>query len=206
VGAGLACLPNDEVWFHHWIVGTPFLYVAIALLLAGPGEPARATDTRRRALGVVVGVLLVNRLVVMGLLVGWLADGRASRGFDPELDRLGRFAARQGDDVTFVAATWGIATQVFCWSNAREGVVSEPFWSYTGPEQLQPVLQGRRAFYLLSTVPLSDVTPESSRRILRDATTLADWTQAPVDAELAGLRTVLVTKHVRSAEGPPPLR
>lgn len=205
VGLGLACLPSEEVWFHHWIVGTPFQYGAIAWCAAGFG--AASTAGRARALQgvlkVVLGILLVNRLVVMAGVVGWLAEGRAARGFDPELNRLGAFAARQDDDVTFIAATWGVGTQIYCFSNGREGVVAEPFWSYAGPRDLEQAAEGRRAFYVVATVPLSDVSPESSMRIMMDAGALAGWTVAPVEPEVASLRTLHVTKHLRSRTSSP---
>jgi hypothetical protein len=199
VGLGLACLPSDEVLSHHWIVGTPSQYAAIALALA---QPARLTAAGWRARGTalkaVVAILLANRLVVMSVVLSGIVSGRASREFDPELNRLGAFAARQAPDVTFVAATWGVGTQIYCFSNGRAGVVSEPFWSYSGPEDLERVVEGRRVFYVVSTDPISDVSPTTSRRIMADAGTLGGWKAAPLEAEAGTFRTVHLAKYVRT--------
>jgi hypothetical protein len=208
-GLGLAFLPHDEVLSYHWIVGTPFQYVAIALCVAlpaarpGGGGAAGRPTPRQVALGAVLAVLLLNRLVVMSGVVGWLAEGRAAPAFDPDLNRLGAFVARQGDDVTFVAATWGVATSIYSFSNGREGVVSEPYWSYSGPGDLERATSGRRVFYVVSTVPPSEVSPESTRRIVRDAGVLPGWTAASAEPELASLHALLVTKYVRSSDSFP---
>jgi hypothetical protein len=76
--------------------------------------------------------------------------------------------------------------------------VSEPFWSYAGPEDLERVVEGRRVFYLVSTDPISEVSPMTSRRILADARTLGGWQAAPAEAEVGSFRTVHLAKYVRA--------
>jgi hypothetical protein len=73
-GLGLACLPSEEVLSHHWIVGTPFHYVAIAVA-GSQGAPFTAAAWRARArataVKAMVAILLVNRLVVLsGVMSG----------------------------------------------------------------------------------------------------------------------------------------
>ena len=57
IGVGLFALPN-RTWAHHWIIGTPFQYLAIALSIRSPdGTPARLPRLSWASRAVFLGAL-----------------------------------------------------------------------------------------------------------------------------------------------------
>jgi hypothetical protein len=193
---------------HHWIIGTPFQYVALALAAAtwGPWVPAPPGGGEQRGMSPVLRPVLacsVGIVLVTGLLgtqrftqAAWRGD--ASRTFSPELNTLGRFAARQGPDTVFVAADWGMALPIYCLANGRAGSVEEPFWSYRGPETLERLLAAPhlRSLFVVGPIPPTGVAPDATRRIFEDAARLEGWREVPVEGDLGSLRVIRVRRFV----------
>lgn len=121
IGLQMPLLPSTTM-VHHWILGTPFQYAAVGMLLgllasqAGAGSPVR---WHRGLVTVLIAATLAGRIVSVAALERHLADGAASTAFDPSLTRLGEAAAAEASDVMFVATTWGVATQIVCLSNGQ---------------------------------------------------------------------------------------
>ncbi|HYO15174.1 MAG TPA: hypothetical protein VE685_18415 [Thermoanaerobaculia bacterium] len=201
---GLYLLPRPT-WAHHWLLGTPFQYTAVALAL-----PAlRRGEGRRPALGLALvaltALLLAIRLPGLVETERALGTGRASSAWDPSLAEIGRFAAERPAGAVFVASDWGVATQILAFSGGLPGLVYEPFWRYDGPAQLRRIQEesGARILYLY-LVRLRNprrVVPGATERIERDLEADPRWREVPAEPEAAGLREVLVRKFVPSGLG-----
>jgi len=194
---GLYFLPRPT-WVHHWLLGTPFQYAAVALAL-----PALSRGTgRRKALGIALAALTALWLVVRlpGLIQTEraLAAGRASSAWDPSLAAIGRFAAEREMGTVFIASDWGVATQILAFSGGRPGLVHEPFWRYQGPRQLRALEEesGARVLYLVRLRVPPRTVPGALERIEHDLLDDPRWREVPVEPEVARLRQVLVRKLV----------
>src|SRR5712692_415794 len=195
VGIALYLFPR-KTWIHHWVLGTPFHYVAIGLGLESL-KRLRA-DIPGFLLRVVVGVLLAVRLVGEVSLERALWRGEATLSWPPSLTQLGQFAKNRADEAVFVAADWGVATQIYCLSNGRPGLVHQTFWSYRGPEDLLQLQQksGTNVLYVVSLNPPSNVMPETTQRILRDLKNSPSWRETEVDHAASNLAAVTVRKFL----------
>ncbi|MFP5288597.1 MAG: hypothetical protein ACLGI9_22870 [Thermoanaerobaculia bacterium] len=193
VGLGLYLLPRPT-WAHHWILGTPFQYAAVALALS-------ALRTRRAlgfALAALTALWLASRLPGLVETERALLAGRASTAWDPSLAEIGRFAADRPARTVFVASDWGVATQILAFSGGRRGLVYEPFWRYEGPEQLRRIQEesGARVLYLVRLRNPPRPVPGATERIERDLAADPRWREVPVEPEAARLKAVLVRKLV----------
>lgn len=149
VGLQMPLLPSTTS-VHHWILGTPFHYAALGVAFGD-------LKVRRAAWGWVWSacllVLVAGRVPSVIAMERHLLEGAASADFDPALTRLGQLAAREPDDVMFVATTWGVATQIVCFSNGRPDRVVESFWRDDPENQVSRLLERHprlRVFYLVA--------------------------------------------------------
>lgn len=193
VWIGLWLLPRST-WAHHWILGTPFQYAALALALSAEG----GQRLRRPALAVLAALWIAARLPGLVAVEAALARGSASPSWDPSLARIGKFAAARAGEAVFLASDWGVATQIHCFGNGRPGLVHEPFWQYRGPEQLREITRtsGRGFLYLVRLRQAPEVVPGATDRIERDLADDPGLREVPVEPEVAALREVLVKKFV----------
>jgi hypothetical protein len=203
IALGLYLLPR-QTWVHHWLLGTPFHYAAVALAL-----PAfRWGKGRRKALGIALAALTV--LWLAARLPGFLrtehalAAGRASSAWDPSLAEIGRFAAERPEGTLFFASDWGVANQILAFSGGRPGRVQEPFWRYQGPAQLRAIEEesGARVLYLVRLRNPPRTIPGALERIEHDLLDDPRWREVPVEAEAARLKQVLVRKLVQNGYNP----
>jgi len=206
VGYGAVCLGlyflPRPTWVHHWLLGTPFQYAAVALAL-----PALSRGIgRQKALGITLAVLtalwLAMRLPGLVQTERALAAGRASSSWDPSLAEIGRFAADREKGTIFIASDWGVATQILAFSGGRPGLVYEPFWRYQGPEQLRTLEEesGARVLYLVRLRDPQRTVPGAMERIEHDLLDDPRWREVPVEAGAARLRQVFVRKLVLRPE------
>jgi hypothetical protein len=149
----------------------------------------------------LIAVLLIVRLAGMISIERALWRGEAGVAWHPDLTQLGRFAADRAGEAIFIAADWGVATQIYCFSNGRPGFVEEPIWSYAGPTQLLRLQQqsGTDTLYAVALKPPSSVKPATTERIFRDLASSPYWREAPVDAEASSFSAVTVRKFVSAA-------
>lgn len=195
VWIGLWLLPR-ATWAHHWILGTPIQYAALALALSAPME--------KRFWGAVLAALwIAARLPGLIAVEQALARGSASPAWDPSLARLGKFAAARADEAVFIASDWGVATQIHTFGNGRPGLVHEPFWRYRGAETLRdiPRTGNRRVLYLVRLRNPPRVVPGTTDRIERDLAADPGLREVPAEPEAAALREVLVRKYIVLPEG-----
>jgi hypothetical protein len=201
VGIGLLLMPRTTQ-MHHWLVGTPFQYAAVALAsgeIVRLGRHGAAPRLLRPVFLAGVGGLIALRGIALISLIGLLGAGRASTQWDPSLTRLGQFAATHAEDSAFVAADWGVATPIYCLADGRPGLVLEPSRGYQGLGSIERWIAptGKRTLYLVTKRPFSEVTPEATRAILRDVQASPHWAMVPAEAEIADLKPVQVWKFVR---------
>jgi hypothetical protein len=201
VGTGLWAMPR-ATWVHHWILATPFQYLAIALALRA--LPWRGTSGGRRVAGLTLAVLVTLflglRLAALGSLENALRHGSASEAWDPSLAELGQFAARRPAGTVFVATDWGVATQILCFANGRPGRVVEPFWDERGlavPE-IAASIDGAQTLYLVRLRRETGLFPATAR-IEREIAADPSWRAVPLEAESSGWRALSLRKYVRSA-------
>jgi len=197
IGIGLRLLPR-ATWVHHWILATPFQYLALALALpslAG-SRPARAGG--RIGLTLLLASWLALRLAAVVSLTGALGRGAASEAWDPSLAALGRFSARQAPGTLFVATGWGVGTQILCFNDGRPDRMVEPFWESSALSAPRTAEALRRAgtLYLVRLRRSSGDFP-ATRRIEQEIATGPDWREVPVEAESLGWPAVLLRKFVR---------
>lgn len=200
IGVLLWLMPR-VTWAHNWLVGTPFNALAIAVAVAVSSRSR--SDRRPRALPFVVGAWLVVRLVFLGATAVDLGRGRTSSRFDPSLAAVAEFAAAHADDAVFVASTWGVATQIYCVAQGREGLVYEPFWhddAGARVEALRNRLAGRTLYLVRLRVPLG-VRPAATAAVESALEDPSAWRELPADRSLAGLAAVEVRAfEVNAAE------
>lgn len=206
VGAGLWAMPRATA-VHHWILATPFQYLAIALALRA--LPWQETSGGKRIAGLTLAVLatlwLGLRLAALGSLESALRHGSASEAWDPSLTRLGQFAARRPPGTLFVATDWGVATQILCFANGKPGRVVEPFWDERGlgiPE-IAAAIDEARTLYVVRLRRETGRFPVTDR-IEREIASDPSWRAVLPEAEASGWRAVSLRKYVRAVSGAPP--
>jgi hypothetical protein len=203
VAAGLQILPR-ATWVHHWILATPFQYVAIAVALRGLAW--RKTSGARKIAALTLAVLatlwLGLRLAALASLESALRNGKASEAWDPSLAELGRFAARHLSGTLFVATDWGVGTQILCYANGRPGRVVEPFWDARGVEvpEIAAAIERAEALYLVRLRRGTGLFPATAR-IEREIASNPSWREVVPEAETSGWRAVSLRKYVRSLNG-----
>ncbi|MCD4749221.1 MAG: hypothetical protein K8R59_07595 [Thermoanaerobaculales bacterium] len=159
--------------FYHWMVGTPFQYAGLALVASACIEMFfwRRTTIMpillQQALFIVVGLMIVlPRISDAVWLQSQLTAGKYSHRWSPELSQMGVFAADHQEDAIFVAADWGVATQIICYLNGMPGKVAELFWYYQAePDFLCLLGQQVKRVYVVNLRPPVNVVPENTRRI-----------------------------------------
>ena len=124
-----------------------------------------------------------------------LLDVKTGAAFDPALTRLGEFVARR-QKALFVAATWGIGTQMYCLSNGEPGRVAEPFWDVSRVEELRDVMRRKekQTVYLVVVTRYLDLFPELSANVIKAVEEAELWQEVPVDPKLIGLAEIRVRK------------
>ena len=197
VGVFVMLLPG-KTYVHHWILGTPFQYLAIALAVADAPERSQST---RRFLTLAAGALLLLRLPALYSTEDALMHGKASTGFDPSFTKLAQFAGRHPES-QFVATTWGTGVQMYCLSDGQPDHVFEPFWDAARIEQLKAMLKepNRRFLYLTELPGAVALRADLTARTVKAVEESAEWQEVPVDPELSNLAVVRVRKFERRVQ------
>jgi hypothetical protein len=210
VGVALPLLPHGTAE-HHWVIGTPFQYLALGFAGAAIVSRARAGAALRAGFLVSVIVLLAARIPPgMAVAEAW-RDERYSLTWDDSLNTAAAYIANQPASTIFIAANWGIGTQVFCLANGRQDFVFELFWNYGGPETLYPVLapadrQLVLAAALRPAAPILPGTINTQRQvtdaIFKDLATAPGWEEVPLDPAIRSLRAVEIRAFRRTPARP----
>ncbi len=211
IGVALFLLPN-ATWAHHWVIGTPFQYLALAMAIAGRDHPVVRSPRpaflgRAALLGAVVALMAV-RVYGAVELARALGRGDASDAWSPSLTRLGELgAARAGHDV-FLAGNWGVGIQMYCLSDGSPELVREAYLAYEGPTGPAPGTLPDpariRALYLVLKAPPYMPDTAGTRRLIAAIEGRPDLREVPVEADFARLAGVKVRKFLDSHAGSTP--
>jgi hypothetical protein len=149
---------------------------------------------------VCVIVLFVGRVPGVFSSYEAIRDDHFTAEWDPSVNEAARFAATLPPGGIFIAADWGVATQVFCLSNGRQNFVFEPFWHYEGRESMAQILDPpeRQLALIAAPRPRSPVAVGVTDRIFDDVRTSRDWVETPVDERIASLRSVEIRAFRRT--------
>jgi hypothetical protein len=205
VGVSLYLLPKRTA-VHHWIIGTPFQYTAIMLAFQGSFLNNSRVQSHRRFLRLLllffISILLLTRFVGIIPITKAFSRGQASLNWDSSLSKIGYFAASRADEAIFIAADWGLATQIFCLSNGNPRLVYELFWDYEGPGQIRKLLKesSKKTLYAISMNRRTGEQPEVTDYILNDIEKMTDLKEVPIEKDLLELRAVKVRKYSYVAE------
>lgn len=203
IGLEIFFLPR-ETWAHHWIVGTPFPYVGVALCLQGLVTRElrwpRVAPPAAVFVGALAALWIATRLPTMVRTVADLQSDTAGPGFDPSFKALGRFSARKSSDAVFVASTWGVGLQIYSYAGGKPGLVREVFWSYRDADDVDRFWResGKRELWVVGAkLPLPPNLDVAARL---DADMLADRRWHPIDTpkEVRDLPRVTVRGFVRA--------
>jgi len=205
VGVGLWAMPR-ATGPHHWILATPFQYLAIALALRAlpPRESSGGRKIARITLAVLATLWLGLRLASLGSLEKELRLGSASEAWDPSLAELGRFAARRPPATLFVATDWGVGNQILCFNDGKPGRVVEPFWDDRGlaAPEIAAAIDKARTLYLVRLRRETAGLPATAR-IERETAANPWWREVVPEPETSGWRAISLRKYVRTASGGP---
>ncbi len=197
IAAALAILPR-ETSAHHWIIGTPFQYAAIALALGG----RNGDGAFRRLLPAACACLIAIRLPALVEAERSFASGKSSAAYDPAFKRLARLAGINAADAAFIASDWGSATQIYCGSDGRDDTVYEPFWNANPARTAMEIAEGTRknTLFVVTTGMGPSRLAEASKAIREAISRSPGWQSVPVDPEFTNLGPVEVRKFVRRPE------
>ncbi len=131
--------------------------------------------------------------------VSALSLGKTSSIWDPSLTTIGIFGANHSEDSVFIAADWGIAAQIECFSSAKPGLVHELFWDYKGSLQLAEIINsiGKQNLYIAAIIPPTTWVGDSTKRIFSDIEQMPGWREVPAEAEIRNLKAVQIRKWIR---------
>jgi hypothetical protein len=200
IGVVLYFMPRST-WAHHWILGTPFQYLAMVLAIQSlPTASPLKPDTWSPAwiativLALVWAPVRTERLLT---LQGALARGESSEHYHPDLNELGRYGAGH-DEAHFAAASWGVAFPIVCFSNGRRGMVREYFWNYDGLATVEAQMKRhkKRVLYLVSLQP-GNIMPQFDRTtdMERDLGSSAAWSRPPLPPQLSKLDGLRISRY-----------
>jgi hypothetical protein len=195
VGVGLFLLPN-RTGPYHWVIGTPFQYLALAMALMRPARPPirlpRLAVVCRAALMGAIGVLMIGRAQGTLDLVDAFNRGASSQDWDPSLTRLGELVAKRAGHNRFIAGNWGVATQMYCLADGDPELVRELFWETT--PRLETSLDPDRFhfFYLILKVPQAFPDPILTQRLISAFERHPNLREVPVEGDFARLAAIQV--------------
>lgn len=192
--AVLLLLLPQTTYIHHWILGTPFQYAAIALALH-----ASLPRGLRVVLAGIVLVLLMSRVPNVMWLHSALGTTETSTGFDPAFTRVGQLAARESRSSVVISADWGTATQVYSFGQGERDLGYEPYWTADPRRETLRIAEttDKANVYVLTTGLISRF--EAAARAVGDAMAAAPgWREEPPGPDFQDLGPIQVRKFVRT--------
>jgi hypothetical protein len=206
IALALLVLPLPT-YVHHWIIGTPFQYCAMAL--AAPAIVAMARQkipfagTYRWIFAVTICALIAMRLPTLAAVESSLASGKAAPGFDPAFNQLAEFAATRSENSFFMATDWGTGTQLLCGVNGEDNTVDEPYWSET-PVQTALELAHKTTKPVLYVIRsgIDQRWAEVSADILTGIKNSKEWTESPLDDTTVNPSRIEIHKFHRASPHP----
>lgn len=184
---------------HHWIIGTPFQYMAIALAFIGLHISHTPISLNMRPWRIIFNFLIITflvfRLINLVSLEKSFIKGATAPNYDFSLTELGCFAAKHSEEAIFIAANWGVATQIYCLSNGKPNLVYEPFWDLGALEALEQSIKrsGKNTLYLVIYKPV-DYMHNVAVRTIRNIETLPNWKEVSVGDSIKESAAIIIRK------------
>jgi hypothetical protein len=196
IAIGLQLLPR-ATFIHHWIVGTPFQYVALALAL-----PAlHKWNYHEKVLGGLVLCLIAFRIPAVASIEQALISGQSSASFSPAFNQLIEFAGTHKNDAILVSSDWGSGTQIYCGTNGAENTAFEPYWADgAGNGVLSIAAAAKQNTMYVITTSMSPQFAPASAAIIQAMQTAPDWTPAAPDNEMRSISQIQIRKFVRQVK------
>jgi len=197
LAAALALLPRGTS-AHHWIIGTPFQYAAIAL--AVPALDRRGAP-RRAMLAACVCLIAIRAPALLDVERAFIS-GKSAPGYDPAFTRLAQLAATRSADAVFIASDWGSGTQMYCGSNGRDDAVYEPFWHASPGSAVTEIAAKtpKLTIYLVTTGLGPRRLAEASSAIFDAMDGAPGWQTALIEPEFTRLGPIKVHKFTRGPQ------
>jgi hypothetical protein len=201
-------LPHPRKWVHHWIIGTPFQYIALSCAFAvSLNENAKLIlsdlDIRRKLFLAIFVIFFTFRLYSLFSTEKNFSEGYASVKWSPELTRLGEFAAKHQNDALFIAADWGVATQIYCLGDGKTKIY-EIFWPH-GPVvpvnvSLTEIINNNNlnCVYIVLLEPPRNVNPLRTSEVLPAMKSLYGWKETDIEDEVK-FKNICIHKFVKEA-------
>ncbi len=186
-----------QTWIHHWILGTPWQYLAVALIANLPFRRCNAAGRVGLALAAaILAVWIPVRLAGLVHLERALYQGQASELWSPELTTFAEFAGSQCGKARFIALSWGLSYPIYAFSDGCPSITRELYWNYSGIGHLREILAdaGRDEVYLVSSRVGRPINEDKAKQIEADLRTLPDWTEVEPPAAISQLRTIRVVR------------
>ena len=201
IGVSLFLIPRTTS-VHHWILGTPFQYAAMALAVTGlsglAAERTRMTRLCQTILLVAVMALIAVRIPNVFAVEQSFMQGGASQQFHPDFTRVAELAAARAPDAVFVSADWGTANQIYCVANGTPDLVHEPYWGADPGARVQDIATTttKPTMYVV-VAALAPQFEKASETIIRAMVEDPRWQESPVEKEFSELQRIRVRKFVR---------
>lgn len=202
VAIGLYFLPA-ETWVHHWVIGTPFQYAAVALLIPALQEAdySHERPLLRSFFLVILALYGGSRLYGLVSLEQAYLRGDASTTWSPSLTRLGIFAAEKSEDALFIAGDWGVSNQMISFLNGQPKIVYQVPWDSGSIDTIIKIVKRKRPkeIYFIFINPPHFTKPEERVAVLAEVTKrLAPrWQETLLDPEVDDLQSLIVVRLVR---------
>ena len=199
IGVLLRYLPAETAE-NHWIIGTPFQYLAIALAPVTLCSMRISTRRLRPLVFIAIAMLISARGPAVVSAFEAIRDDKYASVWDPSVNLAAAFAAGQPENAVIIAADWGIGTQVFCLANGRQDFVFELFWDYRGRETLNRILNhSERQFALVAAPkPRPLVKRQATGQIFNDMAGSEDWAEIKLDPWVYNLRSIEIRAFRRT--------
>jgi hypothetical protein len=197
-------LPHPT-YFHHWILGTPFQYCAVALAASVLNTISSQKPTRAGAYRFIFAVSLVGlvavRLPNVAALERSLVSGKASAGFSPAFSRLTELASVNKKAAFFIAADWGTANQIYCGADGEDEIVGEPLGSGDPVHTaLDMAASTKKPILYVVRSGLSQPGTETSAAILDAIRNSRDWREVPLEETLINFEPIEIHEFRRGTD------
>jgi hypothetical protein len=129
---------------HHWIIGTPFQYMALALSASLTSKNSKISasinPSLRKAMISAVCLMIVLRVINLCSTEKVLLDRKASAKWDRSFTELAEFANSVNNNALFIASSWGYATQIYCLTQGNNDIIHETWLDYPGKASIQNLI------------------------------------------------------------------
>jgi hypothetical protein len=198
----------QQTWIHHWIIGTPFQYAAIALFLSEleVNKLSILVNNYQKIMGLFLAMLIFSRIYGLVSIESALSKEIASPLWDKSQTLVGEFAAAKSKDAFFVAGDWGIVNQLICFMNGDRSSILQLDWNNLNVEEMVSEVNhsNKTELYVIFPTPSHFVSPAERLAVLRELSQslTSNWHLQPVDTQIARFSSFEITKYQKMPINP----